>query len=60
MERPIEFAASNLNDCSVKRKSWWPRAHWTSWSMLLITTLAVLMISIDGQILPAVLPSIKK
>ncbi|HEX7684718.1 MAG TPA: MFS transporter [Trinickia sp.] len=35
------------------------RAHWSSWAMLSVTTLAVLMISIDGQILPAVLPSIK-
>ena len=35
------------------------RAHWASWAMLSITTLAVLMISIDGQILPAVLPSVK-
>jgi MFS family permease len=35
------------------------RAHWSSWEMLWITTLAVLMISIDGQIMPAVLPSIK-
>lgn len=60
MERPIELAASTLEGCSVSRKSWWPRAHWTSWAMLLITTLAVLMISIDGQILPAVLPSIKR
>ncbi|AXF12543.1 MFS transporter (plasmid) [Paraburkholderia graminis] len=59
MEKPFELAGDIASECSPVSTSWWPRAHWTSWTMLLITTLAVLMISIDGQILPAVLPSIK-
>ncbi len=39
-------------------KSWKPRAHPVSWLTLLVTTLAILMTSIDGGILPAVLPAI--
>lgn len=60
MDKSFELTASTAHECRPTATSWWPRAHWTSWAMLLITTLAVLMISIDGQILPAVLPSIKR
>ena len=35
-----------------------PRGHPLSWATLLITTLAILMTSVDGGILPAVLPAI--
>jgi len=38
--------------------SWIPRAHPLSWWTLVVTTGAILMTSIDGGILPAVLPSI--
>jgi MFS family permease len=40
---------------------WWryvPRGHPVSWWMLLVTTLAILMTSIDRALLPAVLPAI--
>lgn len=44
-----------------RRLSWLPRAaHPISWVMLAITTLAILMTSVDAQILPTVLPSILK
>ncbi len=40
-------------------RSWLlPKAHPISWWMLLITTLAILLTSIDRQILPTVLPAI--
>ena len=40
---------------------WLPRAaHPVSWAMLLITTLAILVTSMDMQILPTVLPAILK
>lgn len=35
-----------------------PRGHWLSWVMLLITTLSILMNSIDRLILPTLLPTI--
>ena len=38
--------------------SWRPRAHPLSWWTLVVTTGAILMTSIDGGILPAVLPAI--
>jgi MFS family permease len=41
-------------------KSWVPRAHSMSWWTLVVTTGAILMTSIDGGILPAVLPAISK
>jgi MFS family permease len=40
------------------QNSWIPRAHPVSWWMLLITTLAILLTSIDRQILPTVQPAI--
>ena len=41
------------------RAAWLPRAaHPVSWAMLAITTLAILMTSVDAQILPTVLPGI--
>ncbi|MDR2372651.1 MAG: MFS transporter [Bifidobacteriaceae bacterium] len=40
--------------------SWRPRAHAVSWATLAVTTGAILMTSIDGGILPAVLPAIVK
>ena len=41
-------------------KSWKPRAHPLSWWTLVVTTGAILMTSIDGGILPAVLPAISE
>lgn len=43
-----------------KKTNWLPKAHPVSWWMLLITTLAILLTSIDRQILPTVLPAIMK
>ena len=40
--------------------SWRPRAHPLSWWTLVVTTGAILMTSIDGGILPAVLPAISE
>lgn len=37
-----------------------PRAHPVSWWMLIITTLAILITSIDRVILPTLLPDISK
>ncbi len=38
---------------------WLPRAaHPVSWAMLVITTLAILIVSVDAQILPTILPAI--
>ncbi|WP_156993164.1 MFS transporter [Pseudonocardia acaciae] len=45
---------------SRTRSSWIPRGHPISWWTLLITTGAILMTSIDGGILPAVLPAISE
>ena len=39
-------------------KSWVPRGHSMSWWTLVVTTGAILMTSVDGGILPAVLPAI--
>lgn len=41
-------------------KSWVPKGHAMSWWTLVVTTGAILMTSIDGGILPAVLPAISK
>jgi MFS family permease len=41
-------------------RSWKPRAHPLSWWTLVVTTGAILMTSIDGGILPAVLPAISE
>ncbi|MHA6619707.1 MFS transporter [Pseudonocardia sp. DLS-67] len=41
-------------------RSWMPRAHPLSWGTLAITTGAILMTSVDGGILPAVLPAIQE
>jgi MFS family permease len=44
-----------------QRRHWFPRsAHPVSWGMLVITTLAILVTSIDTQILPTILPAIIK
>lgn len=44
-----------------RRAAWLPRAaHPVSWGMLAITTLAILITSVDAQILPTVLPGILK
>ena len=40
--------------------SWMPRAHPISWLTLVVTTGAILMTSIDGGILPTVLPQISE
>ncbi|GAB3410803.1 MFS transporter [Flindersiella endophytica] len=40
------------------RPAWLPRAHPVSWWMLLVSTLAILITSIDRAILPTVLPDI--
>jgi MFS family permease len=42
------------------RPAWFPKGHPISWWMLLVTTLAILLTSIDRQILPTVLPAIMK
>jgi MFS family permease len=39
-------------------RSWIPRGHPLSWWTLVVTTGAILMTSVDGGILPAVLPAI--
>lgn len=41
-------------------RSWVPRGHPLSWLTLVVTTGAILMTSIDGGILPAVLPAISQ
>jgi MFS family permease len=41
-------------------RSWVPHGHPLSWLTLVVTTGAILMTSIDGGILPAVLPAISK
>ncbi|MET0695483.1 MAG: MFS transporter [Propionibacteriaceae bacterium] len=41
-------------------KSWVPRGHPLSWWTLVVTTGAILMTSVDGGILPAVLPAISE
>ncbi len=41
-------------------RSWIPRGHAMSWWTLLVTTGAILMTSVDGGILPAVLPAISE
>ena len=43
---------------AARTPGWLPRAHPVSWQMLGITTLAMLMISVDRQLLPTVLPAI--
>lgn len=47
-------------DLNPGTKSWVPRGHAISWWTLVVTTGAILMTSIDGGILPAVLPAISK
>lgn len=42
------------------KRSWLPRGHAVSWWMLLITTLAILLTSIDRIILPTVQPAIMR
>lgn len=44
----------------TEKTSWLPRAHPLSWAMLVITTLAILMHSINRIILPTLLPAIMK
>lgn len=51
-------AATSEPELNPGTKSWVPHAHPVSWLTLLVTTLAILMTSIDGGILPAVLPQI--
>ena len=50
---------NHTGNAPVKR-GWLPRAHPLSWWMLVITTLAILMNSIDRIILPTLLPAIMK
>lgn len=45
---------------ATEKTGWLPRAHPLSWAMLVITTLAILMNSIDRIILPTLLPAIMK
>lgn len=42
------------------RVSWVPRAHPLSWVTLAVTTCAILMTAVAGEILPAVLPEIQR
>ncbi|MEZ0119165.1 UNVERIFIED_ORG: MFS family permease [Heyndrickxia coagulans] len=55
----VQIASEKTIGPSEKR-SWVPKAHPISWWMLLVTTLAMLLCSIDRQILPTVLPAIMK
>jgi len=55
----MEPKYSANNELGTKN-SWLPKAHPISWWMLLITTLAILLTSIDRQLLPTVLPAIMK
>ena len=63
---PDEHATSVSTDSAEEvelnpgARSWRPRAHPLSWWTLLVTTGAILMTSIDGGILPAVLPAISE
>lgn len=53
----------STEDTSVAPRTesrWLPRAHPVSWWMLIITTLAILVTSIDRVILPTLLPDISK
>ena len=43
-----------------RTRSWVPRGHAMSWWTLVVTTGAILMTSVDGGILPAVLPAISE
>ena len=47
-------------DLNPGTRSWVPRGHSMSWWTLVVTTGAILMTSIDGGILPAVLPAISQ
>ena len=50
-----------MSGSSDPSRSWLPRAaHPVSWAMLAITTLAILVTSMDMQILPTVLPAVLK
>lgn len=41
------------------KRGWLPRAaHPVSWGMLVITTLAILVVSVDAQLLPTILPAV--
>ncbi|WP_213989198.1 MFS transporter [Sodalis sp. dw_96] len=53
---------ANSNDTlnSTEKRRFFPKAHPLSWWMLVITTLAILMNSIDRIILPTLLPAIMK
>lgn len=44
----------------MKKSSWIPKGHPVSWLMLMIGMLSMLLVSIDRQILPTVLPAIMK
>jgi len=56
----IQHADERVYSGDISKKSWVPKAHPISWLMLLVTTLAMLLCSIDRQILPTVLPDIMK
>lgn len=49
-----------MDKINPKKRSILPKAHPISWWMLLITTLAILMNSIDRLILPTLMPAIMK
>src|SRR5882757_3884118 len=50
---------SQLTGSVQGKTSWRIAAHPISWWMLLITTLAIFMTSVDAAILPTVLPTIQ-
>lgn len=50
----------NVGALVQTRSSWVPRGHPLSWATLAITTGAILMTAVDGNILPAVMPAIQE
>jgi MFS family permease len=52
--------AMALRQLPAQRRSWVPAGHPVSWWMLVITTLAIFMTSVDAAILPTVLPAVLK
>ena len=59
-EQAAEKSANDDVELNPGTKSWVPRGHAMSWWTLAVTTGAILMTSIDGGILPAVLPAISE
>jgi hypothetical protein len=52
--------AGNISQEAAPRSRYIPRGHALSWWMLVVTTGAILITSLDRAILPTVLPGILK